>query len=74
MSESARPSTGSYRWFDVSVREDRWQRLRELSVREHEHYDGMNECPICDQSLVDAAIERIEGRDREIAELKQHDQ
>ena len=33
--------------------------LRELLRIEHEHYDGMNECSICDEPLITAAIKEL---------------
>lgn len=42
------------------VNGDKWEELRELLKLEHEHTDGMNECSICDEPLVDAAIKELE--------------
>lgn len=39
---------------------NQWQRLRKLLVTPHEHYDGQNECPICDEPLVSASADEIE--------------
>lgn len=36
-------------------------RLRDLLYVEHEHFDGMNECSICDQCLIEAACKEIEA-------------
>ena len=39
--------------------EEQWDRLRKLCDTPHEHYDGMNECSICDKSLVVDAADKI---------------
>lgn len=44
--------------------------LRELVKIKHEHYDGQNECAICDGSLIRAAINEIKGLKAQIAEMK----
>lgn len=45
---------------DVSVPAATWERLRKLCEIPHEHGAGMNECAICDEPLIDAAIQKIE--------------
>lgn len=49
-------------YIQIDVREDRWERLRKLLEVDHEHCDGMNECAICDEPLIDVAIREIETR------------
>lgn len=45
---------------EISIRNDRLERLRELADEPHLHYEGMNECSICDKSLAEALIDKIE--------------
>ena len=43
----------------IHVNKERWDELRALIddiEGPHEHYDGMNECNICDEPVIDAAI------------------
>jgi len=56
------------KWDSVSVRVDKWKRLQTLceELEPHEHYEGMNECHICDEPLTDVLIRHLES----IAALK----
>ena len=46
-------------------------RLRKLVAVEHEHYEGQNECSICDTPILDAASETIEHLTAEVASLRE---
>jgi hypothetical protein len=50
------PAPNSH-WY---VSDQQWDRLRRLLDTPHPHSDGMNECAICDESLMDAAVTEIE--------------
>jgi hypothetical protein len=50
------PAANSH-WY---VSDAQWDRLRKLLATPHEHGEGMNECAICDTSLVDDAADEIE--------------
>ncbi len=51
-----------YKWDNVSVRVDRWKRLQALceELEPHQHYDGQNECQVCDEPLTDALVRHLE--------------
>jgi len=54
--------TPSYKWENVSVRVDRWKRLQALceELEPHQHYDGQNECQVCDELLTDMLVRHCE--------------
>jgi len=54
--------TPSYKWENVSVRVDRWRRLQALceEIEPHQHYDGQNECQVCDEPLTDTLVRHLE--------------
>jgi len=54
--------TPSYKWENVSVRVDRWKRLQALceELEPHQHYDGQNECQVCDEPLTGTLIRHLE--------------
>ena len=68
--ENAKLRAEKRRPVDVGVSE--WARLRRLLDVPHEHYDyeGMNECHICDRSLVTNAADEIEKLRDELAEIE----
>lgn len=43
----------------VTVNADQWDALRKACEIPHDHYDGQNECSICDEPLVIAATNTI---------------
>jgi len=51
-----------YKWENVSVRVDRWKRLQALceELEPHQHYDGQNECQVCDEPLTGTLIRHLE--------------
>ena len=55
--------TAQIKWDNVSIRVDKWKRLQALceELEPHEHYDGMNECSICDEPLTDVLIRHCES-------------
>jgi hypothetical protein len=44
---------------EIIVSQAKFDELRRLVAIMHKHYDGMNECPVCDTPIIDAAIHRI---------------
>ena len=54
---------------DISVKDETLTRLREAVKVEHEHYEGMNECHICDEPLMDAVADKIESQQSEVKRL-----
>lgn len=55
---------------DIQVKEEHWEELRELCEEPHLHYEGMNECPICDKPLIEAAIDKIKRLENEVREFR----
>ena len=51
-----------YKWENVSVRVDRWKRLQALceELEPHQHYDGQNECQVCDEPLTDTLVRHLD--------------
>lgn len=43
----------------IDVSKSEWEKLRKLLEVPHEHHDGMNECHICDEPIVTAAVNEI---------------
>lgn len=43
----------------ITISQSNFEELAKLVVVPHEHYDGMNECYICDRPITEAAIEKI---------------
>uniref|UniRef100_A0A6M3K463 Uncharacterized protein n=1 Tax=viral metagenome TaxID=1070528 RepID=A0A6M3K463_9ZZZZ len=66
--ENARLRAEKRRPVDVGVGE--WDRLRRLLEIPHEHPEGMNECYICDRSLVTDAADQIEKLREELERSK----
>jgi len=60
---------------DHGVSLEQWERLRLLCDTPHEHYEGQNECAICDKALCDKALvedaaDRIEKMRGELSQLR----
>ena len=49
---------------EVAVSDREHEELRKLinKLEPHEHYDGMNECRFCDESVLHAAIRLLKAR------------
>lgn len=43
----------------IHVTDKQWETLRTLLKIPHKHYDGMNECSICDEEILSAAVREI---------------
>jgi hypothetical protein len=46
---------------DVQIKEELLERIKKLCYVEHEHSDGMNECVICDKSIWESVVEKLES-------------
>lgn len=55
---------------EISIRNDQWERLRELLYVPHEHCEGRNECDICDKPLIEDAVDVLERLQEEISSIK----
>ena len=44
----------------ITVNRKKWDRVRELCQKPHDHYEGMNECQICDEPLIDVIGRKLE--------------
>ncbi len=45
--------------YDLQIRKDEWESLRKILETPHEHVESRNECPICDKSLVQDAVDQF---------------
>ena len=41
----------------LTVSAEKLEKLKELLCIPHDHYDGQNECSICDQNIIEAALQ-----------------
>lgn len=55
----------------ITISQSNFEELAKLVVVPHEHYDGMNECPICDTPITEAAIQKIKKLEAKCAEMRE---
>ncbi len=53
----------------IPVSSDRWEELRRLLAVPHEHGKVGNECLVCDEPIVNAAIKEIKKLREQVADL-----
>lgn len=54
----------------INVHSTIWNKLRNLLTVPHEHHDGQNECMICEEPLINAAIAELTHDRNECIELR----